>query len=205
MIYLFILISTLLHAGLIECTSFGSTTTKDLKQPVNFSGTLTTHQGQEYIVDNISIDGKCKQIIMYAKPMTHAEPVLNKDSKHMEIQLDSNPASDFVKGTVDLDETSDIQVPSPNTLWYYQKNKHQQKMEYLEVIVTTKSNTKNQYLLERKTPVYCDGIDTAGPQEKIIPLSALKSLTIEGFTYRDTSKDKKNSTQQCAPCAAEKK
>ena len=55
MIYLFILISTLLHTGIVECTSFGSTTTKDLKQPVNFSGKLTTHQGQEYIVDNISI------------------------------------------------------------------------------------------------------------------------------------------------------
>ena len=205
MIYVLLLISSLLSANIIKCTSFGSTTAKNLKQPVNFSGKLTTHQGQEYVVDNISIDNKCKQIIMYAKPATHTEPVMNKDSQHLEIKLDDNPATDFVKGTVDFDETAEIQVPSPNTVWYYQKNEHQQKIEYLEVVVTTKSNTKNYYLLERKTPVYCDGIDTAGPQEKIIPLSALKTLTIEGYTYRDTSKDKKDNSKSCPPCSVNKK
>jgi hypothetical protein len=205
MIYLFILISTLLHTGIVECTSFGSTTTKDLKQPVNFSGKLTTHQGQEYIVDNISIDNRYKQIPMYAKPMSHANPVMNNDTKQMEIKLSENPASDFVKGTVDLDELGEIQVPSPNTIWYYQKKERQQKIEYIEVVIITKSKTKNYYLLERKTPVYCDEIDTAGPQEKTIPLSALRTLTIEGYTYRDTSKDKKNSEPQCPPCPAEKK
>lgn len=70
MIYLFIIISLLLSTNIIESTSFG-TSTKDLKQPVNFSGTLTTHQGQEYIVDNISIDTKCKQIPMFDKPVNH--------------------------------------------------------------------------------------------------------------------------------------
>ena len=172
---------------------------------MNYSGRITTHQGQEYVVDNISIDNKCKQIPMYAKPMTHADPVLNNDTKQMEIKLNENPASDFVKGTIDLDELREIQVPSPNTIWYYQKKERQQKFEYLEVIVITKSNTKSYYLLERKTPIYCDQIDTAGPQEKIIPLAALKTLTIEGYTYRDTSKDQKNNSQQCIPCAAEKK
>jgi hypothetical protein len=183
----------------IQCTSFGSST-KDIKQPVNFSGKVTTHQGQEYVVDNISINGMYKKIPMYAKPTTHAEPILNPTTKHLEIKLNDNPTTDFAKGAENLEDIKEIDVPTPDTVWYYQAKEHQQKIEYIEVIVITKSNTKSSYLLERKTPVYCDGIDAAGPQEKIIPLVALKTLTIEGYTYRDTSKNKK----ECVPCNEKK-
>jgi len=60
-------------------------------------------------------------------------------------------------------------------------------------------------LLESKTPIYCDGIDSAGPQETTVPLSALKTLTIDGYTYRDTSADKKKKcrSNSCPPCDAE--
>ena len=125
---------------------------------------------------------------------------MNQATKHLEIKLSGNPATDFVKATIDLDELKEIQVPSPNTVWYYQAKEHQQKIEYIELIVITKSNTKNSYLLERKTAIYCDEIDTAGPQEKIIPISALQTLTIEGYTYRDTSKNNK----ECIPCNEKK-
>lgn len=199
MIYLFIIISLLLSTNIIESTSFG-TSTKDLKQPVNFSGTLTTHQGQEYIVDNISIDTKCKQIPMFDKPVNHAEPVLNNDTKQQEIKLTSNPADDLTK--IDLSEVNQINVPTPNITWYYQKKEKLPRQEFIEVEVITKSNTKRSYLLNPKTPIYCDEIDPAGPQEKTVLLLALKTLTIEGYTYRDTSKDKKNDS--CPPCPAEK-
>ena len=199
MIRVLLIFSSLFFINTAECNSFGSSI-KDLKQPVNFSGKVTTHQGQEYVVDNISINNLCKKIPMYAKPATHAEPVMNQSTKHLEIKLDRNPTTDFVTTTRDLDELKEIQVPTPDTVWYYQEKEHARKIEYIEVIVITKSNTKDSYLLERKTPVYCDGVDAAGPQEKTIPLVALKTLTIEGYTYRDTSKENK----ECIPCNQKK-
>jgi hypothetical protein len=200
MIYVLLIISLLLTNHGIQGTSFGSSS-KDIKQPVNFSGKISTYQGQEYIVDNISIDNKYKEIPMYAKPATHAEPVMNQDSKHLEIKLEENPVTDFVKDAYNLDQIKEIQVPSPNTVWYYQKKANQQKMEYIEVVVITKSNTKSYHLLEHRAQIYCDEIDAAGAQEKIIPLPALKTLTVEGYVYRDTSKERK----ECAPCNAAKK
>ncbi|HEX4068992.1 MAG TPA: hypothetical protein VHX42_02750 [Candidatus Babeliales bacterium] len=199
MIYLLLVLSVLFTHNGIHGTSFGSST-KDIKQPVNFSGKISTHQGQEYIVDNISIDNKYKEIIMYAKPTTHAKAVMNQDSQHLEIKLTENPTTDFVKDAYNLEQIKEIQVPSPNTMWYYQKKANQQKMEYVEVVIISKSNTKSYHLLEHRAQIYCDVIDAGGSQEKIIPLAALKSLTIEGYAYRDTSKERK----ECQPCAAAK-
>jgi len=199
MIYLLLIISLLLANNGIEGTSFGSSA-KDIKQPVNFSGKISTHQGQQYIVDNISIDNKYKNIIMYAKPTEHENAILNQDSQHFEIKLAENPTTDFVKDAYNLDQIKEIQVPSSNTLWYYQKKPNQQRMEYIEVVVITKSNTKSYHLLEHRAQIYCDEIDATGSQEKIIPLAALQTLTIEGYTYRDTSKTKK----ECAPCVDKK-
>jgi hypothetical protein len=199
MMYLLLIISLLLTHNGIQCTSFGSSS-KDLKQPVNFSGKISTHQGQQYIVDNISIDNKYKDIIMYAKPTEHEKAILNQDSQRLEIKLTENPTTDFVKDAYNLDQIKEIHVPSPNTVWYYQKKPNQQKMEYIEVVVITKSNTKSYHLLEHRAQIYCDEIDAAGSQEKIIPLAALQTLSIEGYTYRDTSKTKK----ECAPCADKK-
>jgi hypothetical protein len=198
MLYQLLIFISLLCSNITQCTSFGSST-KDIKQPVNFSGKVTTHQGQQYIVDNISIDNKYKDVIMYAKPTEHPQAIMNQDS-HLEIKLTENPSTDFVKDTYNLDQVKEIQVPSPNTVWYYQKKPNQQKMEYIEVVVITKSNTKSYHLLEHRAQIYCDEVDAAGSQEKIIPLSALKTLTIEGYTYRDTSKNKKD----CIPCNEKK-
>ncbi len=199
MIYQLLILIALTCNNIVQCTSFGSST-KDIKQPVNFSGKVTTHQGQQYIVDNISIDNKYKDVIMYAKPTEHAQAVLNQDNQHLEIKLNENPATDFAKDPYNLDKIKEIQVPSPNTIWYYQKKPNQQKMEYIEVVVITKSNTKSYHLLEHRAQIYCDEVDAAGSQEKIIPLTALQTLSIEGFTYRDTSK----TTKECPPCSAKK-
>lgn len=199
MIYLFTFISLLFNISILNGTSFGSNTNKDLKQPVNFSGKLTTHQGQEYIVDNISINNQYKQIPMYDKPTMHAEPTFNNDTKQKEIKLEDNPANDITK--IDLSELNQIHIPSPETIWYYQKKGP--RKEFVEVVVTTKSNTKRSYLLDPKTSVYCDQIDPAGPQEKMVRLPAVNVLTIESYTCRDTSKDQKKSN--CVPCAEKNK
>ena len=197
MVYLVLIISLLLSSNVIQATSFGSNTSKDLKQPVNFSGKISTHQGQEYIVDNISINNLCKQIPMYDKPSTQIESTINKDTQQKEMILEADPAGDITK--IDLNEINKIQVPSPDIIWYYPTKGR--RLEFIEVEVITKSNTKRSYLLDPKTSIYCDEIDAAGPQEKIIRLGALKTLSIEGYTYRDTSKEKK----ECPPCHNSKK
>ena len=205
MIYLFITLISLLSMH-ISYANFSSTAAKDLKQPVNFAGKLTTHQGQEFAVDNISIHGKYKEIDMIDKPVNHAEAVLNSEEKRQEIKLTENPNDKFTKTGIDLDKTKEITVPYPNVVWVYQKKEGQQKLEFLEVDVISKSNTKTSYLLEIRTPIYCDAVDPAGPQEKSVPLSAVKTLTIDGYTYRDTSKDKNKKCRpdDCPPCVAEK-
>lgn len=200
MIYFLLIMSLLLSNNAIQGTSFGSNTSKDLKQPVNFSGKLSTHQGQEYIVDNISINNLCKKIPVYDKPLNHLPAAFNNDTKQKEIKLETNPAD--ITSTEDLDEISTIHVTSPEIIWYYEPKKGR-RLEFIEVIVITKSNTKRSYLLDPKTPIYCDEIDAAGPQEKIVRLAALKTLSIEGYTYRDTSKNKKE-CRECPPCSNSK-
>jgi len=194
MIYALVLIGSLLQINAIYCTSMTNTSADDVKQAVNFSGKLVTHQGQEYIVDNISINGKYKQIPMYDKPAHNSKPILNEDSKQTEIKLENNPADDFTKTKIDLSEINEISVPSPETVWFYQKKERHQKLEFTEVVVTTKSNTKTSYLVDRKTRINCDSIDSAGPQEKQVPLSAVKTLAIEGFACRTMNK---NTTTTC--------
>ena len=152
----------------------------NLKHKVNFYGKLTTHQGAKYDVDNISFDRQYKQITMYDKPSEHPKPV------NQEILLNVNPSKNYIATKIDLSETSEIQVPNPYTIWIYQKKKKKRKLKFIEVIVVSKSNTKHHYLLERKTKVYCDEIDTAGPVEKIVPLPAIKSLKIDGYSFRDS-------------------
>ena len=205
MIYIFMIAITALATTTTQ-TQWSSTAAKDLKQPVNFSGTLTTHQGQEFIVDNISVYGKYEKIPVIDKPVKHAEPIMNTETKQYEIKLDANPNSEFSKTSLDLNEIKEISVPNPNTIWVYQKKERHQKMEFLEIEVTTKSDTKTSYLLEAKTPIYCDAVDSAGPQEKTVPLSAVKTLIIDGYTYRDTSNDKNKKCRpnSCPPCDEKK-
>jgi hypothetical protein len=205
MMYVLILISTLLHVNTTHCWgSSKSTIDGDIKQDVNFSGRLITQQGQEYIVNNISIQGKYKQIVMYDKPVKHAEPILNNETKQLEIKLDNNPSTDLSESKIDLSEVSEINVPSPNTLWFYQKKEGQQKLEFIEVDVITKSNTKRSYLLERKARISCDEIDSAGPQEKRVPLAALDKLIIEGYSAKiNVSGDNKKCVQTLI-CPAKK-
>ncbi|HSC24988.1 MAG TPA: hypothetical protein VLB80_02095 [Candidatus Babeliales bacterium] len=195
MIYVLILISSLFSLHTILSTSFGSSTTKDFKQPINFFGQLITHQGQEYTVENISIQEKYKDIIMYDTPVQHGEAIINNDTKQLEIKLEQNPTTDFAKTTIKLEDVKQIEVPSPETIWIYQKKEHQQKHEYLELKITYQDKLKKSLLLERKTEIHCDEV-TAESQKKIIPLSALKKLTIEGFVCRPETK---NQSITCSP------
>jgi len=127
MMYLLLLIISFFSAS-TTLTQWSSNGAKDLKQPVNFSGKVTTHQGQEFIVDNISINGKYKEIPMIDKPLNQAEKTMNPETKQYEIKLEENPNTEFTKTNIKLEETSTISVPSPNIIWIYQKKRTASKI-----------------------------------------------------------------------------
>lgn len=120
MIHLLIIAISLLQINATHCWgSSGSNMDGDIKQPVNFSGKLITYQDQEYMIDNISIEGKYKNVIMYDKPIKHTEPAMNADTKQLEIKLED--PKNLVETKINFSEVSSVHVPSPNTVWVYQK------------------------------------------------------------------------------------
>lgn len=198
-----IMISLLLCQTVLGTSNWGSSGTsgKNDKQQINFYGTLKTHQGQTDTVDHILIEGKHNDIVMYDAPVKHAEEKFNPRTKQTEIKLDGNPGTDFVKSKIDLDQVSTIRVSNPNTVWVYQKEKKYQRQEFLLVHITAKeSNTPKDYLLELKTRIACNSIDKNESQKKEVPLSAIDTLTIEGYSFT-VSTDKKNvkkeTTESC--------
>lgn len=199
----FIMISLFLCQTLLSTSNWGSSGTsgKNDKQQINFYGTLKTHQGQTDTVDHILIEGKHNDIVMYDAPVKHAEEKFNPRTKQTEIKLEGNPGTDFVKSKIDLDQVSTIRVPRPSTVWVYQKEKKYQRQEFLLVHITAKeSSTPKDYLLEMKTRVACNSIDKNESQKKEVPLAAIDTLTIEGYSFT-VSTDKKNvkkeATESC--------
>lgn len=178
-------------------TSMGSsnTSTVNNKQQVNFYGTLLTHQGQRDTVSNILIEGRHNDIIMYDAPVKHAKEKLNSATKQTEIKLDVNPITDFVKSPIDLSKIQEIRVPKPNTLWVYQKEKKYQRLEFVLVQVMMKeSTTPKEYLLEHRVHITCNSIESTNSQKKEVPLAAVDTLTIEGYSFSLTT-DKKTNVQ----------
>jgi hypothetical protein len=189
-----IAISLFVAPTLFGTSNWGSSGTsgKNDKQQINFYGSLKTHQGQTDTVNHILIEGKHNDIVMYDAPVKHAEEKFNPRTKQTEIRLDGNPGTDFVKSKIDLDQVSTIRVPKPSTAWVYQKEKKHQRQEFLLVHVTAKeSNTPKEYLLEMKSRISCNSIDKNESQKKEVPLAAIDTLTVEGYSFT-VSTDKKN-------------
>lgn len=170
----------------------------NFKQTVNFYGKLITYQAKEYKINNISFDGKYKQIPMYDKPYKYSKPTLNTKTNQKEIVLKVNPKNSFITSKIDLNEVSEIHVPKPNITWVYQKEGKQRRLEYIEITVISKNKkkTKNSYLVDHKTKVRCSEVNSAGAVEKIVPISAINRLIIEGYSLRDNmdTKLQKNKT-----------
>ncbi len=194
-----LLLVTLISIVSINWRAQETTIEGNLKQTVNFYGKLITYQGKEYKVDNISINGKYKQIAMYDKPRQHPKPTLNPTTNQKEIVLKVNPKNNFITSKIDLSEIGEMHIPKPNITWVYQKEGNRRRLEYIEVTIISKNKkkTKNSYLLGRKTKVRCDEVNVAGPVEKIVPLSAINKLIIEGYSLRDNidAKSQNNNTR----------
>ena len=195
---LFFLFVTLISILCINWRSPETTVEGNFKQTVNFYGKLITHQAKEYRVDNISINRKYKQIPMYDNPRKHPKLILNAKTNQKEIILNVNPKNNFITSKIDLNEVSEIHVPKPNITWTYQKEGKKRRLEYIEITVISKNKkkTKNSYLVDRKTKLRCNEINSAGPVEKIVPISAINRLIIGGYSLRDNmdTKSQKNKT-----------
>jgi hypothetical protein len=77
----------------------------------------------------------------------------------------------------------------------------------MQIDVTLTDGTKSGYLASSRMMLYCDReTHAAGPQEKDVPLAAIKELTITGFTKKEDSKIKPTETtpssQKASACPA---
>jgi len=202
--YALLCINPLFIAQYLHATNFGSSGANvegDSKQAINYYGTLITQQGQKNNVENISIGGKTKDIIMYDCPIKHLPEEINTKTKQPEIKLDTNPTKDFVKSKIDLSKISEIAVPSPNTIWLYQPDEKHQRHEFTQVLITYPSSKQAKpYLLEHKTQILCNSIENDNAQKKEVPLAAIDKIIIEGYAFGTKSDQKKES----AECVIEK-
>lgn len=152
-----------------------------MRPSVNFSGTIETHQDEKLVVENITINRRFRQIALYDTPVKHNNPVKNEKTGLMEIKMDQDPKTYYTVTKIDLEETSEFRV-NPEPIWYYQESPKSRKSSFVEIIVISNDSkkTKNSYLISENDKIFCDGINEAGPLEKVIPIVAVKKLIITG-------------------------
>lgn len=172
------------------------------KPSINFYGILKTHQGKTYNVENITIDHILKQIPLYEMPSLEALAAAtpHDDEKngatndsHPGTRLATNPVSGIIT-KIDLSETSEMRVPQPEKIYYFQRKKGYRTLEFveIEIISADKERTKHTYLIDADRKVYCDEANPAGPIGKEVPVQSIQSLEIEGYHFRDTIKREDN-------------
>lgn len=166
------------------------------KPSINFYGKLTTLQGNQYSIENITIDHLYKQIPLYEAPnqealgQAEAQEKNEQNGDHCKgLRLTNNPVSGIIT-KIDLSETSEIRVPNPDKTYYFQRKKGYRCLEFIEIeiISADKEKTKHTYLIDAERKMYCDEVNPAGPIEKEVPMQAIKSLQVEGYHFRDTLK-----------------
>lgn len=154
------------------------------KQPINITGTLVTYNGETYQVENISLNRQIKQIKCFSLP---GEKLFSISSEKPSQRLISKEPSKYLDTTnIDLVEVKKIETPYPDITWIYQEEPGKgRKLEFIQVDITLTDDSKSSYLLESHIKLYCDRLaHAAGPQEKDVPLAAIKELTISCFSKR---------------------
>lgn len=185
-------------------TSMGDKTSGDgdSKYPVNFSGTIVARNGSTLQVDNIAIGGRYKQIPVYDKPTTFTEKgKLTSDPRDQKLNIVTK---------VDLAEVDTIRVDDP-LLWVYQKEKSSLTLEFIEIIVVFKKAASDivapekHYLIDLRTKITCDEMNEVELVEKIIPFSAIVSLTIKDYRHRDVPSSNDSCVRECKYTCSKKR
>lgn len=155
------------------------------RQPVNITGQLTTHNGDSYAVDNISLNRQIKQIKLFALP---SGKLFSVSTDKPSIRIITKEPSKYLDTTnIDLVEIKKLEVPFPDITWTYEETPGKgRKLEFTQVDITLAGGAKNSYLAPSSMMLYCDReTHAAGPQEKDVPMAAIKELTITGYTKND--------------------
>src|SRR5437016_42078 len=109
---IFFILFFLTHSFFLQATTGSQDNTNPPhKNSINFYGTLVTHQGNTFKVENISIENRHKQIPMYDRPDDKNLPSTteNKETGKKEIILTDDP-HEYTVTDIDLDETAEIQA-----------------------------------------------------------------------------------------------
>jgi len=154
---------------------------RDLK--VNFYGTLKTRSGEQFEVDNISIEWLYKEIPLYETPD-------NQEKLKPDHVLSKNPLKGIIT-RIDLSEVYAIRVPAPDITWTYQKEKGYRNTEYVEIaVVFEDQKTTHNYLININRKLRCRETNSVGPIEKEVPFQAVNELIIKGHRARDREEEK---------------
>lgn len=176
------------------------------KPAVNFEGLLTTEQEEALRVENITFDGKYKQIPMYDAPSgakaleKEKSAALNEKTGHKEVLLRKHPKNNFVLTKIDLSEVSKISVMS-DPLYVHEDKEKKRRTVFLKITVVLhdQKKTPKSYLVEDGHKLFCDEKNEAGPLEKEVPLSAIKELIISGFHEQEVEVRVKSSEESEEP------
>jgi hypothetical protein len=176
------------------------------RQPVNVAGQLTTHNGDSYTVDNISLNRQIKQIKLFAIP---SEKLFSVSTDKPSVRIITKEPSKYLDTTnIDLVEIKKLEVPFPYITWTYEETLGKgRKLEFTQIDITLADSTKSSYLVSSSMMLYCDRqTHAAGPQEKDVPMAAIKELTITGYSQQEDEKAEtaaaKSSTsaEKCPVC-----
>lgn len=183
--------------------NWGSGETSEIKgrwqrQPINITGTLKTYNNETFSVENISLNRQIKQIKCYSLP---GEKLFTISPEKPTMRLMTKDPSKYLDTTnIDLVEVKKIETPYPDTTWVYQEEPDKgRKIEFMQIDVTLTDNSKASYLLDSRIRLYCDRVThAAGPQEKDVPLAAIKELTILCYAKKVEEEPKeKTESREC--------
>lgn len=156
---------TLFNGTLVKKASITGNSLPD----VDFSGTIVDVDGKQYNVQNVTVSGIYKNIIVYPKP---------NDPKNFSTR-------NFEK--LDLAEIKEIKPNHAN------KFKHR-GMEYIEIQVTRKDGGVDNYMVMGRKSVQATREPKSGSIAKILDMNQLKSLTMTGYTRKKEDNNNNNTT-----------
>jgi len=167
---------------LITCWNGSLVETSEKKRPdVNFYGTITVHSSTQKTIEDILIGGKYEEIPVYenneSKPSTVIDPKKNKIF-------------------LDLHNISSIELKYPDS-----PTEHELKIsnqQYIEIIVTFITGSKQTYMVETSREISCLEIDKGSDnlqnpinKERKLSFIHAKKLIINGYKSGEPTKKSK--------------
>jgi hypothetical protein len=184
-IFLINLILFLTNCGLYSWSSPEVSMGHYMVPKVNLYGSISTHQGNVWEnSQNITIDGKCKQIQMFFKPELLPSKNINTQTNKEEYTLQDDP-NQYAQVKIDLEEVASIEaVPQLLYLYVGPKGNKNYPTQYVELIITLKDTKIKPYncLVPESVKLTWDQKSNVGPVNSSIQIGSLKKLIFFGAT-----------------------